>query len=111
MKKPFTKREIALSVATVISLALAAITSVYAANLHTKNKSESAVAQANAALLSEKDVESNKSANYTETICAEYRKLYQAYKTLATQNPPDIGIGYALPGSAKGEIDQCYQLE
>jgi hypothetical protein len=111
MKNPLTKREIALAIATAASLLLVVVTGIYAANLHTKNLSDDILIKGKDVLLEDKDTQSNESANYTDTICAEYRKLYQAYTSLRSQHPSTSGRDYALPGSAKGEVDECYQPE
>lgn len=111
MKKPLTKREIALAITAALSLLLVVVSGVYAANLHAKNQSNDALIKGKDALLESKDMQSNESANYTDTICAEYRKLYQAYTTLRSQHPSVNGSSYALPGSAKGQVDECYQPE
>ncbi len=110
MKKPFTRREIALTIATVVCLIFAVSMGSYAASLHAKNKRNDTVAKANGVLLQEKDMQTNKTANYVEAVCAEYRKLYSAYSDLRSQQP-SAGAGYALPGSAKGEVDECYRPE
>lgn len=108
MKTRYTKREITLAVIAALSTLLFIIVGVYALNLRTENQQNKATMAAEDKILQQKDTDSNETANYTETICAEYRKLYQAYTNLRSQTPA-VAESYALPGSAKGQIDECYQ--
>jgi uncharacterized protein HemX len=89
---------------TVLALALG----VYCWQLGAQNHRNTRLIEDQRLLLSQKDTQANTTANYTDTICAEYRKLYQAYTALQTQHPSST-TGYALPGSAKGTVDSCYQ--
>lgn len=43
-----------------------------------------------------------------ETRCSEYRKLYTEYKSLEEKS--GVNGNYVLPGSAKGPVDKCYNL-
>jgi hypothetical protein len=103
--KPFTKREITL---TVAALVIAVIAAVYIVNLqHTQSTRN----ENNNAALATKDAQLSELTNYNATICGEYRKLYSAYKEAVAQTPPVNAFGYALPGSAKGDVDECYRPE
>lgn len=106
-----SKREIVLAIATTVSLLSVIISVVYIVNLrHTVADKTSTQTATNTALVTQEN-EFSKQASYTDTVCAEYRKLYSAYKDLLAQNPPANGIGYAQPGAAKGEVDECYRLQ
>ena len=54
--------------------------------------------------------ENTQAATYNQTICAEYQKLYQSYENLYSTKPVDSSFeSYVRPGSAKGQIDPCYE--
>lgn len=105
MIQAFTKREL---VVVTISLLLVIGTAAYAATLQQKLQSKERIIEANSALLREEAVDTNETANYIETICAEYRKLYQSYREARYPDPSSVDKHIGLPGSAKGQIDECY---
>jgi hypothetical protein len=112
MKKPYSSREIMLALTAAACALLVVVSGIYMAVLHAqaeKNSASAALVIAKDKELREKDAQANTTANYIDTICAEYRKLYGAYTDLRAQNPSAGSVGYSRPGAAKGEIDQCYQ--
>jgi hypothetical protein len=114
MKNPLTTREVILAAIAGTCLVLAIICSVY--SIHLRNDYTQQQRQANTIIdnqvksLRQSNSDTNKTSNYIETVCAEYRKLYGAYSDLRMQYPSS-GASYAIPGSAKGNIDECYQPE
>lgn len=83
-------------------------------NLQNKNRQAEILVEQERSLSHDKDVKSNTTDNYIDTVCFQYRELYKNYKGLITENPSINSSSYAhyaLPGSAKGNIDQCYQPE
>ncbi len=104
----FTKREL---VVIVTSLLLVIGTAAYAVTLHQKLQSKDRIIEANSTLIREKAVDTNETANYIETICGEYRKLYQSYREARYPDPSSVDKHIGLPGSAKGQIDECYLPE
>lgn len=107
MKQPsLLKREIALITVTIASLLLVIALAAY---IFVLRRTIDTNGQAQSASLSTTQNELSEQATHVDTICGEYRKLYSAYEALSVQSPSASGSGYALPGSAKGEIDTCYQ--
>ena len=100
------KREIALIIVAIISLLLVIVSVVYITNLQRTITDNNRIY---GATLTTKDNELNEMTSYNDTICGEYRKLYSAYNDLLGQGHFVGGSGYALPGSAKGEVDECYR--
>jgi hypothetical protein len=41
-----------------------------------------------------------------DVYCGEYRNLFASYKQLS--NSTQQTVSYAIPGSAKGNVDECY---
>lgn len=105
MKQPFSTREKIAIVggSLLVALSLVCIAILYQ-NLQTKDR----LIENNSALLREKEREANKTATYIETICAEYRKLYRSYREARFPDPASVDKYVGLPGSAKGQIDDCY---
>jgi hypothetical protein len=105
MEKPFSKREIIIASASVVLLVgLAA----YAFQLHQSQATNDRLIKNEGALLQKKETDANTTANYIETICAEYRKLYASYRQTRYPDPTKVDKYIDLPGSAKGQIDKCY---
>jgi hypothetical protein len=48
-------------------------------------------------------------ATKNTVICGEYQKLYQAYSNLYVATPGTMMQKYTIPGSAKGQVDPCYE--
>ena len=101
MKKPLSKREMILAVVSVILIASAGI---YIINLRQAN---TYLTKSNT-LLKEHQANASETANYIETICAEYRTLYKSYRELRYPDSANVDKHIGLPGSAKGQIDPCY---
>ncbi len=99
--KPLTKREIILAITSLVIVVAAVVYSM------TVQQTQSARNESNNASLATQDKQLTELTDYTTTICGEYRKLYDAYKKLSVST--STTNGYALPGSAKGEVDECYQ--
>lgn len=104
MNHPLSKREAALIGVTAFGLLLVVFSAIKIIHL---NRTIAANNQAQGTTLRMKDNNYNAQAGYIDTVCGEYRKLYRAYKDLAAKN--HVGMSYAIPGSAKGEVDECYR--
>ncbi len=105
MKQPFSKRE---KIAAGVGIFLVIGVVGYIMFLYSTLQSKDTVIENNSALLRKKEVDANTTANYIETICAEYRKLYQSYREVRYSDPASVDKYAGLPGSAKGQIDECY---
>lgn len=101
--KSLTKRELVIIVSSIIVIVLMAV------NMARLGRSQTERNRTNSTSLSTKQQELNTKENYTDTICAEYRKLYAAYTQAITHTTDPASTQYAIPGSAKGDIDPCYQ--
>ncbi|MET1033490.1 MAG: hypothetical protein ABWX94_03245 [Candidatus Saccharimonadales bacterium] len=108
MKKPLARREITLAIATGVSILLLLAVDIYCLHLRTENRRNQALIEDQRTLLQNKDTDSNVSSNYVETICSEYRKLYASYRELRYPDQTKVDKYIGLPGSAKGQIDDCY---
>jgi uncharacterized membrane protein affecting hemolysin expression len=98
------KEIVLLLIAIVVIIGLG----VYAYKLHGALSAERQVNEANAALLRTSDAKAHENDNYIDTICAEYRKLYESDRVLRYPNHTNVDKYIGLPGSASGQIDKCY---
>jgi len=105
MQQPFTKREVIISITSALLIIAAAILIFM---LQQSQLSKDRVIQSQAASLNEKTVNANDTLEYIDTICGEYRKLYQSYRAARYPDPNSVDKYVGLPGSAKGQIDDCY---
>ncbi len=105
MKQPLTKRE---RVIVVVSALLLLGAGIFVATLYQAQQANANLIESQAAQLQEKDKKAGETAAYIETICAEYRKLYQSYREARYPDPSSVDKYIGLPGSAKGQIDECY---
>lgn len=105
MKQSFTKREILFAAVSILLIISAGI---YSIGLRQTLSERNRLIASQSALLKEKDASANETASYIETICAEYRTLYQSYRELRYPDATTVDRYAGLPGSAKGQIDKCY---
>lgn len=108
MIQTFTKREL---VVIVVGLLLVIGAVAYTVTLRQDLQSKDRLIEASNASLREKEIEADKTASYVETICVEYRKLYQSYREARYPDLSSADKHIGLPGSAKGQIDECYLPE
>jgi hypothetical protein len=106
MSKPFTKRETLFAISTLLSLAIIIALGICIVKMR---HDQSVATQQSTTNLRLQDTQINNLNSYNTTICAEYQKLYAAYKDVVAKANPPLTTSYALPGSAKGDVDQCYQ--
>ena len=104
MKQPLTKRE---RVIVVVSALLLLGAGIFVATLYQAQQANANLIESQAAQLQEKDKKAGETA-YIETICAEYRKLYQSYREARYPDPSSVDKYIGLPGSAKCQIVECY---
>lgn len=105
MKQVFSKRERILAIVSALIIISAAI---YIIILHQNLQAKGRVVENTSASLMKKVEDEHKTINYIDTICAEYRKLYQSYRELRYPDPTGVDKYAGLPGSARGQIDECY---
>lgn len=108
MNQVFSKRE---KIITIVGTFLVVGAAVYITVLYQNLQSKDRLIENSSVLLREKEADANKTASYIDTICAEYRKLYQSYREVRYPDPTGVDKYAGLPGSAKGQIDECYLPE
>lgn len=105
MKLNLSKR--GLVIVTVMLLVIGGL-GVYAYGLNSALATEKQINETNTASLKASNERVNEKDEYIDTICAEYRKLYQSDRALRYSDQLNIDKYIGLPGSASGRIDKCY---
>ena len=102
------KRELII---IAISMAIVIVLGIVTIRLHQDIQTKDKIIDSTSATLRAQNSDSNEAQNYIATICAEYRKLYQSYREAAYPDPSKVDKYIGLPGSATGQIDECYLPE
>lgn len=107
----FKRRDYILTLAAITGLVLSIGMGVHIAYLRQDQTVKDQLIESQQILLRQQAETAGKTAAYIQTICSEYRKLYQSYRELRYAGMPDVDKFAGLPGSASGKIDDCYKPE